>query len=334
MSCALCVMRTMAKYKKISKNIQEIIIDNPKTKGKIKWINISNPGKEELEFLRKNKEYRFDFSELYASSAKITAQRPRIEKKDRYFFLILHFPIFKNNEIVAGEIDFFIGHGFLITLHNDNVNALNDFFNICKKDDFSLISHELESSAILLYEILHKLIFHCYNLIDQNNAKINEVEKTIFRRNQQKKAVVKILELRRNVIDIRRILQNHKNILKKIMEMKSSIVSANKLQKYYIDLVEHAKRIWEYSESQKEVIEAFHDTNESLLNYSINSIIKTLTIFSVIVFPLTLFAAIFGMNTLNGMPFVEMNNGFWVVISIMGVGTMGMILFFIKKRWL
>jgi len=323
----------MQKYKKIGKNIQELIIGNPHTRRKIKWINISNPGKEEIEYLRKKCKYNFAFHELRASSAKAIAQRPKIEKSGNYFFLILHFPVFKNNEVISGEIEFFIGHGFLITLHNDNIKALKDFFNSCKKDGSSLISYELESSAILLYELLHTLVFHCYDLIDQNSSKINEVEETIFRY-RQKEATSRILELRRNIIDIRRIMQNHKNILKKIMGMKSSIVSNTKLQKYYIDLIEHTKRIWEYSESQKEVIEAFHDTNESLLNYSINNVMKTLTIFSVIVFPLTLFAAIFGMNTLKGMPFIGMENGFWVVVGIMGIGTLLMIIFFIKKKWL
>ncbi len=323
----------MAKYKKISKNIQQVTINNPKTKRKVKWINIINPGKEEIEFLRKDKKYNFNFNELHASSAKVIAQRPRLEKNGKYFFLILHFPIFKENKIVAGEIEFFIGHGFLITLHNNDILALNHFFNLCKKDDYSLLSYELETSAILLYELLHNLVFHCYNLIDLNNTKINEVEKIIFE-HHQKQAASKILELRRNIINIRRIMQNHKNILKKIMEMKSSIVSAKKLESYYIDLIGHTKRIWEYSESQKEVIEAFHDTNESLLNYSINNIMKTLTIFSVIVFPLTLFAAIFGMNITNGMPFIEIENGFWVVVGAMGIGTLFMILFFIKKKWL
>lgn len=323
----------MAKYKKIAKNIHQITIDNPKTKRKVKWTNIINPGKEEIEFLRKNKKYDFNFKELYASSAKVIAQRPRLEKNGKYFFLILHFPVFRENKIIAGEIEFFIGHGFLITLHNNDVKALGNFFNTCKKDDSSLLSYELESSAILLFEVLHHLIFYCYDLIDLNNTKINQVEKTIFD-HHQKQAASSILELRRNIINIRRIMQNHKNIFKKIMEMKSSIVSARKLEKYYIDLIGHTKRIWEYSESQKEVIEAFHDTNEALLNYSINNIMKTLTIFSVIVFPLTLFAAIFGMNVTDGMPFTEMTNGFWIVVSAMGVGTLLMIVFFVRKKWL
>jgi len=66
----------------------------------------------------------------------------------------------------------------------------------------------------------------------------------------------------------------------------------------------------------------------------INEIMKTLTIFSVIVFPLTLLAAIFGMNTMNAMPFANSQYDFWYIMGIMLMGAVIMFGFFKKKRWL
>jgi len=322
----------MSGYKKITKNIEEITIDNPKTpREKLIWLNIGNAGKKESEFLRKK--YNFDPKHLRASLAGSTAQRPMAELGKDYLFLILHFPILVDGNICSGEIDFFIGHGYLITLHDNNLGTLDDFFNFCQKKESSLLAYRFESSAILLYELLEKLMLSCYDLLDQNSLAISEAEKIIFAQNQ-KKAVSQILSLKRNIINLRRILQNHKNILKRLTEMKSSLVPESEIKKHYHRLVEHSKRIWEFLESQKEMIEALHATNESLLNYRISDIMKTLTIFSVIVFPLTLLAAIFGMNTLEGMPFVETENGFWVIIVIMLMGCLGMLAFFQKKKWL
>ncbi|MDD5527564.1 MAG: magnesium transporter CorA family protein [Patescibacteria group bacterium] len=322
----------MPDYKKISNNIQQLTIAGAGGE-KIKWLNIANPGKDELSFLRKIKIYDFDFKQLRASSAKITAQRPIFEQREKYFFLILQFPVLRNGEIIPAEIDFFISHGLLVTLHANNQPALNDFFNTAKKDDSVLMAKKMPSAAILLCELFSKLIYHCYDLMDKNSERINEIEKIIFA-NQQKKAASAILELRRNIIGIRRIMQSHKNILKKITHTKSKVISSAKLNHYYYELIDHTKRIWELSENQKEAVEALNDTNESLLNDKISNIMKTLTIFSVIVFPLTLFAAIFGMNTTDGMPFLDNPNGFWIVLSFMGVGCLGMIFFFVRKKWL
>jgi len=322
----------MSNYKKISPNIESIIVDNPKEPGEsITWININNAGKKEIEFLRK--EYSFDLKHLQSSFGYNTAQRPFTENGRDYLFLVLHFPFFSENSVVAGEVNFFIGHGYMVTLHNNNIAPLREFFGLCKKGERILLTYKSESSAVLLYELLERLMFSSYKLLDQNGLEIDKVEKIIFNQNQ-KEAASQLLLLKRNIINLRKILQNHKNILKSLTEMKSSLVPEKELKKYYNRLVEHSKRIWEFLDSQKEMVDALQTSNESLLNYRISDIMKTLTIFSVIVFPLTLLAAIFGMNAMNGMPFIQSEHSFWIIISIMLISSLFMLLFFEKKKWL
>lgn len=320
----------MANYKRITDRVEELLIDNPKTAPVLKWVNIINAGKNEIDYLRRN--YSFDLVHLKAAAASVSFQRPMIFKGPGYLFLVLHFPTFKDDKIVSAEVDFFVGHEFLITVNNNNLKALSDFFNLGKKSPDSLLSYSIESSAILLYEILGHLLDGCYQLLDGNSVDINEVEDLIFS-SQQKEAVKGILTLRRNIVNIRRIMQNHKNILQKLMEMESTLVEKQSIKKYYNDLVEHSKRIWEMLDNQKEMVEVLNNTNESLLNDRMTSIMKTLTIFSVIVFPLTLLAAIFGMNAKN-MPLVDHPLGFWFIIGIMLIGSMFMLLFFKQKKWL
>jgi len=320
----------MSNYKRISDRIEELKIDNPKTAPSLKWVNIVNAGKNEIDYLRKN--YNFDLAHLKAAAASMSFQRPMIFKGADYLCLILHFPTFKDEKIVSSEIDFFVGHGFLITAHNNSLKALSSFFNLGKKSPDSLLSYSLESSVILLYEILGHLIDSCYLLLDENNLKINEIEELIFS-GQQKKAVRQILTLRRNIVNVRRIMQNHKNILQRLLEMESSLVERAVLKKYYTGLVDHSKRIWETLDNQKEMIEVLNNTNESLLNDRMTDIMKTLTIFSVIVFPLNLLAGIFGMNA-KIMPFVDNPYGFWMIIGLMGLCSLGMLFFFERKKWL
>ncbi|MFH1412875.1 MAG: magnesium transporter CorA family protein [bacterium] len=320
----------MSNYQKLSSKIQQLTINNPRTNYKIDWVNIVEAGKKEIEYLRK--QYNFDMHHLNASSCNTFAQRPMIEDAGKYVFLIFHFPVLTDGEIISGEIEFFIGHQYLISLHNNNIPAMADFFNTAKKDQTSLLAYESESSAMLLVDILEKLISSTYDLLDENSKEIHEVEEVIFAQ-KQKEAVSQILNLRHNIINIRKILQNHKNILKKLTELKSSLVDSQKIKENYERLVEHSKRIWEILENQKEIIEALNSTNESMLNSMLSKIMKTLTIFSVIVFPLTLLAAIFGMNAIN-MPFVNEKYGFWYIIAIMLIGCGFMLIWFRHKKWL
>lgn len=322
----------MPKFEQISKNIQQIIIDNPVTpKNKLTWININNAGKAEIEYLRK--EHNFNIKHLQSSSSKIISPRPVVQKEGDYTFLILHFPFKKDDYIASAEIDFFIKKNVLITTHSNELTELNSFFNLAKKDGESLLSYKLESAPILLYELLVRLMEERYSLLDQNSIRLNVVEEIIFSQ-KQKQAVSLILDIRRDIINFRKTMQSHKNILEKLEEEESDLAPKKELKPRYDQLIDHSKKIWEVLESQKEMVEVLNDTNESLMNYRLNDIMKTLTIFSVIVFPLTLLAAIFGMNTMGGMPFAYNENGFWIIILIMLLGSMGMLVFFKKKKWL
>ena len=61
---------------------------------------------------------------------------------------------------------------------------------------------------------------------------------------------------------------------------------------------------------------------------------RILTLISVTTFPVTLLATIFGMNTINAMPFTQHQYGFWYVIGIMLIIIGTMLTIFKKKGWL
>ena len=325
------IQTQLIKEIKATRNIQEVVIDNPRTiNKKIVWVNIVNAGKKEIEYLRKK--YNFQINHLHASSSTVFAQHPSVKHGEGYIFAIMHFPIYFNDAVASTEVDIFVGHGHLVTLHNGNLSALNEFFNLCKKDGDSLLTYKFESSTVLLYELLEKLMHSCFPLLDKNSLAINKVEEIIFS-NEQKKAVSEILALRHNIISFHKIMHSHKKILTKFMEMKSKLVPSDQLKIYYKKLIEHSKTIWEILENQKEIIEILNSTNESLLNYRLSEIMKTLTIFSIISFYLTLIAGIFSMRT-EGMPIVHTPNGFWIILGIMGIIGLSILLFFKRKKWL
>ena len=320
----------MNKFQKHSSNIEEVIIDNPKTAQELRWINIINAGKKEVDYLKRR--FHFNIEHLKASIATVFSQRPMISNEDGYIFVIMHFPILVNGKIIAGEIEFFLSHGYLVTAHNNNIPSLRNYWNIARNKQEKLVTYSNESSVILLYELLNSLIKDCYTLIDKNNIEINSIEEAIFSGNQ-KEAVSQILTLRMNIINLRRILINHSDIIKRLSELKSSFIPHEEIKSQYDRLAEHSDKIWQMLHNQKDMIEVLNNTNESLLNDRMNDIMKTLTIFSVIVFPLSLMAGIFGMNA-KYMPFIDDRYGFWIILGLMGIFSLGMLLFFEKKKWL
>jgi len=322
----------MTVYSKITKKLIKVTIRNPKTNATIDWINGTNAGKDEIEYLRKN--YKFELNHLKASMGKSVSQRPVVEIGDGYLFVILHFPVFRGENIIAEEVDFFVGKKYLVTLHNDNIPTLADFFNFCKKEPNCLISFDRDTPTVLLYQLLERMLLSCFPVLDQNSLAITAVEERLFSQPNEKLTVAKILLLRRNMVSLRKIMQNHKTILKKLMEAESTLLSEQDVKHFFRQLVDYSKRIWEIIESQKEMTEIFNDTNQSLMRNRSNEVIKTLTIFSVLTFPLTLFATIFSMKMVNGMPFLDAPNNFWIIVQFLIVIALSMLLYFEKKSWL
>jgi magnesium transporter len=104
------------------------------------------------------------------------------------------------------------------------------------------------------------------------------------------------------------------------------------LELYFDDIVDSAERIWDLLDNFKEVVEALESTNESVISHRQNDVLRLLTVFTVIVLPLTMLTGIFGMNV--AFPGEGTGEAFWVIVALLVTVLVGMVGFFRLKRWL
>jgi magnesium transporter len=169
-------------------------------------------------------------------------------------------------------------------------------------------------------------------MLNHISLDIDEAEKRIFA-GYEKRMVKEILIIKRNIVNFRKAMQAHKNVIKKLIIKAPQFFSTAKLNIYFNALVEQTKDIWDLLENYKETIDALHATNESLISFRLNDIMKLLTIISVVLLPVTLIASIFGMNTPQ-MPLVKHPYGFWIILILMVLVSLGVLQYFRKKEWL
>lgn len=297
----------------------------------LRWINIVHPERGEIDFLRNN----FSFHPLDLEDCLICGQRPKIEKHPKYFFLVLLFPVYnrQTREIEPSEIDFFVGEDYFITVHDDKLVPFKEFFDQCREEKAKTEIFS-QGPGLLLYHILNKLLCYCYPMLDHMSIDIRNLEKQIFA-GLEKKIVSEILIIRRNITDFRKIMQAHKNTLKKLASaVRDNGLSQNpRLIVYYNDLIELSKEIWDHLESFKESIEALHETNESLISNRLNDIMKTFTSISVVIFILTLIAGIFSIGAAD-TPLIHWRWAFWFILAILLVAALVVWQFFKKKKYL
>ncbi|MDD5289677.1 MAG: magnesium transporter CorA family protein [Patescibacteria group bacterium] len=299
----------------------------------LKWVVVDLPAKKELETLGKE----FHFAEQDLTDCLPPCQRPKLTDRGSYLFMILQFPIYNRATgcVDPSEVNFFIGHDYVVTVFNENLVPLAELAAKYQKNSKLTKIYQEKNPAVLMYEILNTLLHYCFPMLTHLSQDIDAVEKNIFNFNHNRIDIIKeIMRIKRNIVAFRKIMQAHKSVIQKLIDRSQKLFAAHRLQSYYQNLVNHTKDIWDFLSNYKDTIDALYETHESLVSHRLNQIIKTLTIFSVIVFPLTLFATIFSMNTTNAMPFLNHPYNFWVIIGIMLVAMLCMVFYFKKKRWL
>ncbi|MFL5946481.1 MAG: CorA family divalent cation transporter, partial [Gaiellaceae bacterium] len=143
--------------------------------------------------------------------------------------------------------------------------------------------------------------------------------------------VTDISKVKQEIISYRKIIKPQRPTLR-LLERYVERFLPEQLETYYDDLVDASERIWDLLDNYKEVVEALESTNESVISHRQNDVLRVLTLFSVILLPLTLISGIFGMNV--GFPGEGSHAAFWAIVGLM-IGTIAsMIAFFKFKRWL
>ena len=279
----------------------------------------------------------YQFHPLDITDCLSQSQRSKIDAYDGYTFLVVLFPVYDENtrEIQSAELDIFISTKYIITINGGNLKIFNDFFDLLRLHSNLRDPYNEKSPEKLLYEILHRLLLYVFPMIDHLNIDCDNIEQAIFS-GKEKRMVSEILVIRRNITDLRKIMQVHKNVIQKaIVTFKDApLYVMKKTDIYFESLVDTTKEIWINLENLRERIEALQQTNESQISFKLSDIMRILTTISVITFPVTLLATIFGMNTINSMPFVENDLGFWYVLGIMAVVIVTMLTIFRRKGWM
>jgi magnesium transporter len=296
----------------------------------ITWINITNPSKNDVEFINRN----FNICPSILKEYIPPIKRPKVEEYSNYLFIVIHFPIFdkKNRKTISTELDIILFQDILITSHTGSLPELKRIFKKCNSDEL-VRNHYMKNNAIyLIYRILDKLIDTRMPMLDHIDDHIELIQKEMFNGNE-KKMVGEIAVVKHDIIDFRKAIKPQRMVLESMARAIPKITDET-FPKYSSEVIGSNVKVWHTLENHKEMIEALEHTNESLLSYKLNDTMKILAAFSVMLLPLSLIANAFGMNITNGMPFLYSPIGFWIVFSIMVIVTIASFTFFKYKKWL
>jgi magnesium transporter len=305
-------------------NVEEIAAEG------LRWVKIERPGPLEQTWLEEN----FDFHALDIEDVLSRNQRPKIDVYDDYLFIVLHFPIFDPaaGRLGAGELDLFVGPGFLVSIPNQPLQPVEYLFERCRQKEEFRDQLFVRGSGYLLYRVVDDSFDYCFPMLRKIANKLDVLEEEIFE-GRSEEVVRDISNVKQEIINFRRVIRPQRTVLRDLERVKERYLSPDiDLEIYFDDIVDAQERIWDLLENYKEVVEALEDTNESVISHRVNDILRVLTSISVIVLPLTLVASIWGMNV--GVPGEGDQTAFWAVTASMAVLLVAMVTYFRRRGWL
>ena len=309
-------------------NVEEIAAEG------LRWVKIERPGSLEQVWLEEN----FEFHALDYEDVLSRNQRPKIDVYDDYLFIVLQFPIFDPaaGRLGAGELDLFVGAGFLVTIPNQPLQPVEYLFERCRQKEELRDQLFSRGSGYLLYRLVDDGFDYCFPMLRKIGNKLDRQEEEIFE-GRSSEIVRDISNVKQEIINFRKVIRPQRPVLRDLERVKERYLSPDMdLEIYFDDIVDAHERIWDMLENYKEVVEALEQTNESVIAHRFNDILRVLTVLSIIFLPATLIASIWGMNVGlpgGGEPASSSHTVFWIILAVMVVGLAGMIAFFRRRGW-
>lgn len=296
----------------------------------LKWIDIIRPTDKEIQMIKD----MYDFHDLLLEDCMTEHQRSKVDSYEDYSFIVLHLPRYKKElfRLDPEEIDIFIGHDYLVTLHEGELKPLVELAQNCESKEELRIEYMKEGSALLLYEIIKTLFDYCFPMLDKIGNMVNEISKQVFA-NHSKSMLETISRAKMQIISYRSVIKPLRPVIL-ILEKIIHKYLPKDMDIYFDDITDKIEKIWDMLENYKEVIESADSTFTSLTNHTMNGLMRTFTIIQVAILPMTLVSGLFSMNV-QGIPMHNYAMAFWIVFGMIFIPTMliGVILLIKKDKW-
>ncbi|HUR37831.1 MAG TPA: CorA family divalent cation transporter, partial [Terriglobales bacterium] len=139
-----------------------------------------------------------------------------------------------------------------------------------------------------------------------------------------------IFQLKRRLIEFRRIAGGMREVVNAIMRREHGIVHDD-LDAYFRDVYDHLIRTVDLIESYRDLLTGSMDIYLSAVANRTNEVMKVLTVYGTVALPLVIITGFFGMNL--PLPWQHTPHGLALAVGTMLLSTAVVLLYFKRKKW-
>ena len=298
------------------------------------WVDLEQPSDEEIRETARE----FGVSERLETELLSPTPFPLVSSDAGVALVVLHFPAHSSDhqstegDTRAQEVDFIVGHRFVITVRYEVVAPLHRLRKLLESEEM------VSGHATITTDVLVEVLFaHLYAAVRDHTNHINErlgrIERDMFD-GRERSTVRTISNINREYLHLEAALANQAEPLHRFLAvLAGSEFFGHSFAERGTRMLAERSQVAQLVITHRAVATELRETNSVLLNATQNEIMKTLTVVNFIFLPLGLISWIFAMRT-EGMPLIDSPHAFWLVTGGMLGLALVLTLFFAKRRWI
>ena len=292
--------------------------------GSFVWVGLYEPGEDVLDKLQEE----FGLHDLAVEDAHNAHQRPKIEAYGNSLFIAIHTAQTIDSHIRFGETHLFIGPRYLVTVrHGASTSYAPARARMEREPD--LLMH---GPGAALYAVLDLVVDNFVPIVEEFSQALNELEQDIFADDFRKGTVQKLYELKRELTRLRMAVSPLQDILGQLARTRGGLID-DEIQLYFRDVLDHAVRINETTDTLREMLTAAVSVNLSLVTARQGEIVKRLGAWAALLAAPTLIASWYGMN-FKFMPELDGRWSYPILVVVVAVVCVALYRMFKRADWL
>jgi magnesium transporter len=256
--------------------------------GALLWVDIRNPGPDELDMLREE----FGFHGLALEDVANQGQRPKVDEYPDYFFVVMYAPLPGEGlrQLQTEEVDLFVGKNFVVTCHQGEIPSLQDAARRWERTEPEL----RKQVGFLLHVIADSIIDSYFPVTDALEDRLDRLELSMFGK-RSRFDPEEVLILKRTLYTLRKAIYPMREVFNTFLRRDQIIFSAETYP-YFQDAYDHVLRLLDTIDIERDMATGALEAQLSVTSNRLNETMQRLTVIAVCV---AVMGAVFGAWGMN-----------------------------------
>jgi magnesium transporter len=290
------------------------------------WYDIRGLHHEEL--MRKIGEV-FNMHPLSVEDSVDVYKRPELLEYDSGVYVSMKALQYDNKtkKVIPKNVAIYFGTGFILTFQEHEDDLFSALRQRIKNKSGRIRSRK---SDYLAYAVIDVVVDQYYSVIDQMEEEIESLEISIYS-DVENINKTKIFELKKQLIRFRKNIIPLREAISGFYRLESEMIE-DRTKPFLRDLYDHIIQIVDSVDTYRDILSGLHDLYLSEVSMKMNQVMKFLTIITSIFVPISFLAGLYGMN-FDRIPELKAENGYFILLGVMGLIVVSMILIFRRMKW-